>query len=65
MGYLSLYDALRDALLRDHEDTLRDQFAMAALSGVISDTKRFGFSHVCIAEEAYMLADALMERRKK
>ena len=43
--------------------TLRDEFAMAALTGVIGDTNRFGFSHRSIAEEAYGIADAMMEAR--
>ena len=45
------------------EKTLRDEFAMAALTGVIGDTNRFGFSHRSIAEEAYGIADAMMEAR--
>jgi hypothetical protein len=42
--------------------TLRDQFAMAALNGLVS---RYGtLSPDGIAETAYDLADAMMEARK-
>ena len=41
---------------------LRDQFAMETLNGLVN---RYGtLSRDGIAEEAYLLADALMEKRK-
>lgn len=42
--------------------TLRDQFAMAALTGLLSDPTSSG-PKGC-AEAAYSYADAMMERRK-
>lgn len=49
---------------------LRDQFAMAALTGMLAHSTRYkpreeGVDwHWSIAKEAYELADAMMERRK-
>ena len=49
---------------------LRDQFAMAALEGMLAHSTRYkpreeGANwHWSIAKEAYELADAMMERRK-
>ena len=42
--------------------TLRDEFAMAALTGMITADHEFTDR---IAEEAYEIADAMMEARKK
>ena len=41
--------------------TLRDQFAMAALTGVLAD----GFSKVAAARIAYDIADAMLEAREQ
>ena len=43
------------------EPTLRDQFAMAALTGILA---RRPTSREDAAEEAYAYADAMMEARK-
>ncbi len=49
---------------------LRDQFAMAALQGMLAHSTRYkpreegADWHWSIAKEAYELADAMMERRK-
>jgi hypothetical protein len=43
--------------------TLRDQFAMAALTGMCADPE---LTSLCdrVAKHAYLLADAMMEARK-
>lgn len=46
------------------EKTLLDQFAMAALTGIVSDSKRFPMRDN-YAREAYKYAQAMMEERKK
>lgn len=49
---------------------LRDQFAMAALAGMLAHSTRYkpreegADWHWSIAKEAYELADAMMERRR-
>lgn len=43
--------------------TARDQFAMAALTGVVSASKSFG-DYAGIARDAYELADAMLKVRK-
>lgn len=43
---------------------LRDQFAMAALTGILSDLDSSG-SKDFIATRAYIYADAMLEARKK
>ena len=51
--------------------SVRDRFAMAALSGMLAHSTRYkpreegADWHWSIAKEAYELADAMMERRKK
>lgn len=50
---------------------LRDQFAMAALAGMLAHSTRYkpreegADWHWSIAKEAYELADAMMERREQ
>lgn len=55
---------LRNSLaMAQQKKTLRDEFAMAAVNGVIN---RFGvFPAKFIAEESYELADAMMKERVK
>lgn len=48
------------------EVTLRDQYAMSAVTGIIGDhnTKTMFFDSKTIAIKAYNIADAMMEARK-
>ena len=48
--------------VREPRATLRDQFAMAALTGLLSDPTSSGPEGCATA--AYLYADAMMERRK-
>jgi len=43
--------------------TLRDQFAMAALTGMIADAS--GPDYRYIPQKAYQIADAMLEARKE
>lgn len=46
--------------------TLRDKFAMAALTGLLAGNEFDGlYIRARTAEEAYLLADAMMEAREK
>lgn len=47
---------------RNENPTLRDQFAMAALSGILANPERFG-SAIEAATYSYEMADAMMEKR--
>ena len=42
---------------------LRDQFAMAALTGICASGPGMQFTNVLLAKEAYQLADAMMKAR--
>lgn len=44
--------------------TLRDQFAMAALTGIMSNSSYNGDTNDMITSISYELADAMMEARK-
>ena len=44
--------------------TLRDQFAMAALTGICASGPGRQFTNGLLAKEAYQLADAMLEERK-
>lgn len=46
------------------QKTLRDEMAMAALTGKLSNPDAFG-SYQELSERAYNFADAMMEARKK
>lgn len=46
------------------EKELRDEFALAALTGILSDPNSAG-SNEYIAAQAYDYADAMLEARKK
>lgn len=50
------------ARLREAQPTLRDQFAMAALTGLLSDTDR-DFTYGTAAIRAYEIADIMLEVR--
>lgn len=43
--------------------TLRDQFAMAAISGLIVNLQEFNYSDVAVG--AYHIADAMMKHREE
>jgi hypothetical protein len=43
--------------------SLRDQFAMAAMAGLLADNTKDMYINDC-AESAYKYADAMMEKRK-
>ena len=45
------------------QTTLRDQFAMAALTGLISRARDFMFPD--LSQKAYRFADAMLEARKE
>ena len=61
----------KEVWLPKEEVSVRDRFAMAALSGMLAHSTRYkpreegADWHWSIAKEAYELADAMMERRKK
>ena len=44
--------------------TLRGEFAMAALTGLLSDPQNFG-THKSICGDAYDYAEAMMKERRK
>lgn len=48
--------------LREAQPTLRDQFAMAALTGLLSDTDR-DISYETAAYRSFEIADYMMEAR--
>lgn len=58
----------RIAMLEQHIEagrpTLRDQFAAAALGGMLADTN-FDATQHRVAEKAYLMADAMVEARKQ
>ncbi len=45
--------------------TLRDRFAMAALTGMMSDPDFDDFPATDIAKSSYLMADSMLEARKK
>ena len=45
--------------------TLRDQFAMAALSGIMANHEWHNSNQHHVADDAYKIADAMLERRQK
>jgi hypothetical protein len=58
-----IYAQLSDIL--DNEITLRDQFAMAALTGVVASSKFSTRETEDSASFCYEIADAMLEARKK
>lgn len=44
--------------------TLRDEFAMSAVMGLIRNTSGWGLNMESIAKDAYKLADALLKQRE-
>ena len=62
MNYQEIYDGVRDALRCEAEESLRDRFAMAALSGNLGNLP---IDNKDIAECAYEIADAMMAAREK
>lgn len=44
--------------------TLRDQFAMSALQGLLANNWRYEMSDELFTQRAYRLADAMLEARK-
>jgi len=53
-----------DTELLEKRIVLRDQFAMAALTGLIPTIKAIGWNPREMAQEAYRFADAMLEARK-
>ena len=47
----------------DFYKTLRDEFAMAALTGLLADPRLVGMTYATYAGEAYTYADAMLEAR--
>ena len=48
------------------EERLRDEFAMAALTGLISSHRDYSNNYnVDVAAKAYAIADAMLEARKE
>lgn len=47
----------------EKNEALRDSFAMAALTGLIGNCNVEGWDN--FAKQAYLLADAMMEERRK
>lgn len=45
--------------------TLRDTFAMAALSGIMANHEWQNNNQYHVADDAYKIADAMLERRKQ
>ena len=64
MGYQEIFDGVRDALQRHRDDNVRDEFAMAALTGLCAG-ERYTSNSRDMAEVAYLLADAMFEARKE
>lgn len=50
--------------IKENQPTLRDQFAMAALQGLLSCESTNG-NHELFAKQAYAYADAMLEVRKE
>lgn len=48
----------------NEEKTLRDEFAMAALTGILADPTRCGIVQE-FCELSYIYADSMLEARKK
>lgn len=57
---LDLFDSLAPSV----PPTLRDQFAMSALQGLLVNNWRYEMSDELFAQRAYRLADAMLEARK-
>lgn len=53
-----------ESVLGEHE-TLRDRFAMAALTGIMARNDELGAMCSDTAEECYDMADAMLEARKR
>lgn len=45
--------------------TLRDTFAMAAISGIMANHEWHNSNQHHVADDAYKIADAMLERRKQ
>lgn len=46
-------------------NTLRDDFAKAALTGLFADTDNSGRQYSAMANDAYSIADLMLEARKE
>ena len=46
-------------------NTLRDDFAKAALTGLFADTDNSGRQYSAMAADAYSIADLMLEARKE
>lgn len=62
-------DARKNGLVRMEDmrylDKIRDQFAMAALTGILSNSTTGSCSSPYLAERSYDIANSMMEARKK
>lgn len=66
-GHVSDVEAvldLFDSLAPSAPPTLRDQFAMSALQGLLANNWRSEMSDELFTQRAYRLADAMLEARK-
>jgi hypothetical protein len=61
--HLPDYKAASENAERKEREALRDQFAMAALTGLISRAPDFMFPD--LSQKAYRFADAMVEARKE
>lgn len=55
---------LFDSLAPSAPPTLRDQFAMSALQGILANQQCVSFEPDALSRRAYRLADAMLEARK-
>ena len=51
--------------IQEHHETMRDRFAMAALTGLLADQALYSPYWSTYAENAYKIADAMIEARKR
>lgn len=54
-----------DSWRTEHGMDLRDYFASDAMNGLIGKQLMIGYDEAVIAKDAYKMADAMMEVRKK
>lgn len=57
------YEGFTEVFLRHDVKTLRDEFAIAALTGILARSSRTQ-NDEAVAEDAYEIADAMLEARK-
>ena len=62
LGAFALYKEVMEELKTVRADDLRDQFAMAALQGLLI-RHQIGWRHIDYAQEAYQMADAMIKEK--